>query len=288
MRSRPGAGSVWPSLVMLKLSRPPPPVSLSSPPPPISTSRPPLPIRWSLPPAPSSSSSPLVPTIRSDFALPVRSTASATVPSVRQLRSAIQARSPCLPMPRRSLLLGLDLECQSVHAGHANRRAGHRPISAPRFPDLPSDANPAGPDHLRALPQHPLGPGRDPVAAQEPDPQVDLADLDHQGATQEHEPERAVEQEQARDRQRQEHARMMTERKVLTFRFFRAFSSHSGFNGEPRHRRRRNGGDPPTEGSVRRRDEAHLQRPPGGRPAWPRHGQGGDRRRAGARLFRAG
>ena len=101
--------------------------------------------------------------------------------------------------------LGLDDQRQPVDGGDPNRVAGaDRPI-APGAPDLAADAHPLAVDRLGALADHRLDPGRDPVAAQEVDPEIDLDDLDQRRGRQDDVAPRLREHEQTRYRQRQEH-----------------------------------------------------------------------------------
>ena len=80
---------------------------------------------------------------------------------------------------------------------------------AARVPDLSPQPHAAerraADDHLPPLAEQPLGTGRDRVAAQEPDPEGDLSDLDHRrGEDGDHAP-RGWEYEQPDDRQREQH-----------------------------------------------------------------------------------
>ena len=73
-------------------------------------------------------------------------------------------------------------------------------------PDLAAHPHPARADHLGPLADHPLRPGGHPVAAQEADPQEQLADLDQRRADQHHDPPWVGQHEQAGDREREDHA----------------------------------------------------------------------------------
>ena len=149
--------------------------------------------------------------------MPVRSAASASATSAPQQSATQSARDAGLPIGASvPAATARDVAVRVTRRGSgsttsvspstaATRTRSPDSPRAARVPDLAAHAHPPGTDHLGPLADHPLRPGGDPVAAQEADPEEDLPHLDERSADEEDHPPRVGQDEQAGDRERQDH-----------------------------------------------------------------------------------